>query len=57
MGKFPVKFFESVANNLKFENLPVAHRQYGALRVSILQFYPATPPVERLSSLLKNKRK
>jgi hypothetical protein len=56
MGRFPVKkfesagkfsyIFESVAKNLKFENLPVAHGQCGALRVTFFACFPRhTPPL------------
>jgi hypothetical protein len=68
MGKFPVKnfksagkfsnIFESAANFSKFEKLPIAHRQCGALWLTFLQFCPATPPprVDNLCGLLKKKR-
>jgi hypothetical protein len=56
-GKFS-NIFKSAAKFSIFENLPVAHGQCGALRVTFLHFCPATPPsVDRLFSFPENKRK
>jgi hypothetical protein len=57
IDKFPAQNFESAAKKPKFENLPVAHWHCGALRVyffAILPGHTPPPPVDRLSSLLKN---